>query len=273
MADKYNEIGTPKRQFDFPWVLAGIMAIALLLITPRLSADNSGRITTTILLVAMLSLFLYGLSERVHFRKPIFWILTVLSLAVCVWFGHFVWPHTLEASPGKLKFHGNFPGGNEQYLISLTNRSDHDLYLAELDITIPNASQDPRVFFDIDPSPSSRKPIGEATGDAAKYTDIIGGLCHDDVENVIFEMSVGHMAPHESRDFYLIHTAPGEAIASVESGFFTTDPQPISLNEHSSSQLFGFSKKVSGQCRMFNFLLDRNVKKGIHVLGTPITQQ
>ncbi len=254
-----------QRQFDLPWILATVMTIALLLIAPRLGADTTGHVITIMLLMVMWGAFVYGLSERLSIHNYAFWLVAVVSIGATIYLGYFVWPYTLEAKPGTLVFHQGLPGGNEEYLISLTNKSDSDIYLAELDITVPNRDRsDPRVFFDIDPPASSRKPIGEATGDAARYADIMGLLCHDESLNPIFVLSVAHMASHETREFYLIHTETGDATASVESGFFTTDPQPVSVGEHQWGRKFRYSKKTSGKCRPFTFLIDREALKGIY---------
>jgi hypothetical protein len=180
--------------------------------------------------------------------------------------GVFVWPSTLEATPGKLVFRDGQPRvGNEQYLVSLTNKSDHYIYLAELDITISNPARDPRVYFDMDIPESSRKPIQGATGDPARYADTWGMLCHDRLMNPIFMLSVPQMAPHETREFYLIHTEASEATASIDSGYFTDDPQPVSLGEHGAGWNFRLDKHASGRCQMFGFLLDRSLQKGIRM--------
>jgi hypothetical protein len=249
-----------ERRFDMPWIVAAVVAVALLLITPRLAADTTGRVSTAVLLLIMFAALVYGLSERIAFRTISFWLIVVALGLVEIWFGSFVWPYTLVVSPSIVKFPSMFSGGplskDPVYTFRVTNRSDEDIYAAEVDFKADKIGVANDLHLDL--PRDSRKPLGDSGGGAQHFVDVTGLLCKDYDLRPLFILSFYKLNPHESREISISYSKHDVVSVSAETGFYTSEPQVKIMDGDKAAQPFRWDHSIGpGGCRVFGFLVDQ----------------
>jgi hypothetical protein len=246
-----------------PWVVGGgggvVTAIAQMLLASRITADPNGRLVTVALSALMFGFLAYAIYQSCAGWKK--WPGLMLALAGVASFTAYVWPYTLVASPRSVIFTvtEKHPSefANETYLLRLTNRSDKDIYVAEMDITIRSNNRPEE--FSLNLSPGSRKPLsGQVFGDDQPLSDTSGILCSDLDGNPVYIVIVAHLSPSESREFSVTHTARAIARLSTEAGFYTFDPQPTTHKGGVFGSRLQFTRQIDQRtgCKSFAFLLD-----------------
>jgi hypothetical protein len=187
------------REIDLAlWLLALGVGIALVLIASKLSADNTGRVITVLLLLAMSALVWLAVWKIrwFHVRKLRLWIglITVASSSAAL--GCWVWPYTLAISPRRVGFSLFVPGvvNSETFTFRVLNRSDEDVYVAEFDFIIDDLSASVR-DFEIGIPKASRKPYGEGGPGAEHFADTRGILCRDPSQRPLYILSILRLTP------------------------------------------------------------------------------
>jgi hypothetical protein len=239
---------------------AVILPVILLFLTLRLGADRPGRVITVALLVVIFAALIHSLWRINLLRGLIRFSLALVVLAVGLFFvGWFVWPYTLVANPSDLTFNSEPPNQrmtNETFKAILTNRSDKDIYTAEIDFRLTSLRSASPQLFTIDIPTGSRKPTLDASN---KMADTIGFLCMED-EKPVFALSINRLAPHESREFTISYAGRDIQTMAIKTAFYTWDPQPVSAVGNKDEGQSEQGARLSGskeQCRLFVYMLDR----------------
>ena len=140
------------------WCLAGVMALVLFLLAPQLSADNTGRVVTV-----MISVAIFACCIRPTLHSP--WLTSNISrrIVLCfvavgtATFGWILWPYSLNVSPTNVRF-ANRDAAGQTYSFRFTNRSDKDLYASQLKFRIHSRTLSGKDFL-INIPAASRKDI------------------------------------------------------------------------------------------------------------------
>jgi len=231
------------------WCLAAAMAVVLFLLAPQLSADNTGRVVTVVISVAM---FAGSIHPTLH--SP--WLHSNISRGVVLCFvaggiaafGWILWPYSLNVSPTNVRFADRGAAG-QTYSFRLTNRSDKDLYASQLKLRIHSRMLSGKDFLIYIPT-ASRKAHAEDVVGAQPFADIQGLLCHDSYQRPVFSIFVFRLAPHESREITITNGRAGSAKVGATTGFFSTTPQPLNANGNADSTPF-HSDEVLSDCQSF----------------------
>jgi hypothetical protein len=156
----------------------------------------------------------------------------------------------LNVSPTNVRF-ANRGAAGQTYSFRLTNRSDKDLYASQLKFRIHSRTLSGKDFL-INIPAASRKAYGEGVVGSQRFADIQGFLCHDSLQRPVFSISVFHLAPHESREITITNGRAGSAKVGATTGFFSTTPQPLNVNENADSTPFRSDEALS-DCQSFGF--------------------
>jgi hypothetical protein len=163
------------------WCLACVMALVLFLWAPQLSADNTGRVVTVVVSVAI-----FACSIRPTLHSP--WLRSNISRRIVLCFvatgiaafGWVLWPYSLNVRPSNVMFANTAPAmfSGQTYSFRFTNRSDQDLYAPQLKFRVHSQTLSGEDFL-IDIPTASRKAYSEDGIGAQHLADIQGLLCHD----------------------------------------------------------------------------------------------
>ena len=233
------------------WSLAGVMTLVLFLLAPQLSADNSGRVVTVVISVAI---FACSIHPTLH--SP--WLHSSISRRIVLCFvavgiaalGWILWPYSLKVSPTNVRFENRGAAG-QTYSFRFTNRSDKDLYASQLKFRIHSRTLSGKDFL-INIPAASRKAYGEGVVGAQSFADIQGSLCRDSYQRPVFSIFVFHLAPHESREITITNGKAGSAKVGATTGFFSTTPRPLNVNGNVDSTPFRNDEALS-DCQSFGF--------------------
>jgi hypothetical protein len=244
------------------WTLTCVMALALFLLAPQLSADNTGRVVTVAISVAI-----FACSIRPTLHSP--WLDSDISRGIVLCFvavgtaafGWILWPYSLSVSPTSVRF-ANGDATGQTYSFRFTNRSDKDLYASQLKFRIHSRTLSGKDFL-INISTASRKAYGEGVVGAQRFADIQGLLCRDSLQRSLFSIYVFHLAPHESREITITNRRPGSAKVGATTGFFSTTPQPVNAGGDFVSDPLR-SDEVLSDCQPFGFLVDAHEHEGMY---------
>jgi hypothetical protein len=244
------------------WCLAGVMALVFFLLAPHLRADNTGRVITVVISVAI---FACSIHPTLH--SP--WLYSNISRRIVLCFaavgiaafGWILWPYSLNVSPTNVRFADRDAAG-PTYSFRFTNRSDKDLYASQLKFRIHSRTLFGKDFLLNIPT-ASRKAYGEGVVGARRFADIQGFLCHDSYQRPLFSIFVFHLAPHESREITITSSSAGIAKVGATTGLFSTTPQPLNVNGKVDSPPFRSDEALS-DCRSFGFLVDAHEHEGMY---------
>ena len=244
------------------WCLAGVMALALFLLAPQLSADNTGRVVTVVISGAI-----FACSIRPTLHSP--WLDSDISRGIVLCFvavgtaafGWILWPYSLSVSPTNVRF-ANGDAAGQTYSFRFTNRSDKDLYASQLKFRIHSRPLSGNDFL-INIPPASRRAYGEGVFGAQRFADIQGLLCRDSYQRPVFSIFVFHLAPHESREITITNGRAGSAKVGATTGFFSTAPQPLNVSGDFVSDPFRSDEALS-DCQSFGFLVDAHEHEGMY---------
>jgi hypothetical protein len=244
------------------WCLAGVMTLVLFLLAPQLSADNTGRVVTVVISVAI-----FACSVHPTLHSP--WLHSSISRRIVLCFvavgiaalGWILWPYSLNVSPTNVRLANGVAAG-QTYGFRFTNRSDKDLYASQLKFRIHSRTLSGKDFL-INIPPASRKAYGEGVVGAQRFADIQGLLCHDSYQRPVFSIVVFHLAPHESREITITNRRPGRAKVGATTGFFSTSPQPLNVSGDFVSAPFRSDEALS-DCQSFGFLVDAHEHEGMY---------
>jgi len=232
------------------WCLAGVMALVLFLLAPQLSADNTGRVVTVVISVAIFACSIHPTLHSPWLHSSISRRIVLCFVAVGIAaFGWILWPYSLNVGPTNVRFENR--GAGQTYSFRFTNRSDKDLYASQLKFRIHSRTLSGKDFL-INIPVASRKAYGESVVEAPSFADIQGFLCHDSYQRPVFSIVVFHLAPHESREITITNGRAGSAKVGATTGFFSTTPQPLNVNENADSTPFRSDEALS-DCQSFGF--------------------
>ena len=247
------------------WCLAGVMALVLFLLAPQLSADNTGRVVTVVVSVAIFACSIHPTlhSPLLHSNISRRIILCFDAIGIAA-FGCVLWPYSLSVIPSKVMFANPVPAmfSSQTYSFRFTNRSDEDLYASQLKFRIHSQTLSGKDFLIGIPT-ARRKANGEGGIGAQHFADIQGLLCHDSYKRPVFSIFVFHLAPHESREITITNSRAGSAKVGATTGSFSTDPQPLNVNGNSGSASFRSDEALS-DCQSFGFLVDAHEHEGMY---------
>jgi hypothetical protein len=247
------------------WCLAGVMALVLFLLAPQLSADNTGRVVTVVVSVAIFACSIHPTLHSPWLRSNISRRIVLCFVATGIAaFGWVLWPYSLNVSPSNVTFANAVPAmfSGQTYSFRFTNRSDEDLYAAQLKFRIHSQTLSGKDFL-INIPTASRKAYGEGGIGAQHFADIQGLLCHDSDQRPVFSIFVFHLAPHESREITITNCREGSAKVGATTGFFSTAPQPINVNGNLALAPFRSDEALS-DCQSFGFLVDAHGHEGMY---------
>ena len=118
------------------WCLAGVMALALFLLAPQLSADNTGRVVNVVISGAIFACSIHPTLHSPWLRSNITRRIVLCFVAVGIAaYGWILWPYSLNVSPTNVRFENRGAAG-QTYSFRFTNRSDKDLYASQLKFRI-----------------------------------------------------------------------------------------------------------------------------------------
>ena len=231
------------------WCSAAIMALLLFLLAPQLSADNTGRVVTVMISVAIFACSIHPTlhSPWLHSNITRRIVLGFVAVGIAA-FGWILWPYSLNVSPTNVRFTNGGPAG-QTYSFWFTNRSNKDLYASQLKFRIHSRTLSGKDFL-INIPTASRKAYGEGVVGAQRFADIQGFLCHDSYQRPVFSIFVPHLAPHESREITITNGRAGSAKVGATPGFFSTTPQPLNVNGNVISTPFRSDEALS-DCQSF----------------------
>jgi hypothetical protein len=242
------------------WSLAGGMALVLFVLAPQLRADNTGRAVTMVIAVAIFVCSIHPTLHSPWLHSKISRVTVLCFVAVgTAAFGWILWPYSLNVSPTNVRFANRGVAG-QTYSFRFTNRSDKDLYVAQLKLRIHSRTLSGKDFLLNIPS-ASHKAYGE--GGTQRFADIQGFLCHDSYQRPVFSIFVFHLAPHESREITITNRRAGSAKVGATPGFFSTTPQPLKVNGNVDSTRFRSDEALS-DCQSFGFLMDAHEHQGMY---------
>jgi len=238
------------------WGVACAMALALFLIAPYLSADNTGRVVT-----ALLSLAIFGCSIHPTLHSP--WLHNHVSRRVVLCFvasgiaafGWTLWPYSLHVTPSNVRFRN---AAARTYSFRFTNRSDKDLYTPQLKFRIHSQTLSGKDFLIGIPG-MSRNPYNEGGDRMPHFADIQGLLCRDSFQRSLFSIYVFHLAPHESREITITNRRAGSAKVGATTGIFSTSPEPSFSRPHGNGDFVSVplrSDEPLSDCQAFGFPVD-----------------
>jgi hypothetical protein len=244
------------------WCLAGVTALVFFLLARLLSADNTSRVITVAISVAI-----FACSVRPTLHSP--WLHSNISRRIVLCFvavgiaafGWILWPYSLNVSPTNVRF-ADRGGAGQTYSFRFTNRSDKDLYGSQLKFRIHSRTLSGKDFL-INIPAASRKVYGEGVVGARRFADIQGLLCHDSYQRPMFSIFVFHLAPHESREITITNGSAGSAKVGATTGFFSTTPQPLHVNGNVDSTPFRSDEALS-DCQSFGFVVDAHEHEGMY---------
>jgi hypothetical protein len=242
------------------WCLAGVMALVLFILAPQLSADNTGRVVTVVIAVAIFACSIHPTlhSPWLHTKISCRIVLCFIAVGIAA-FGWILWPYSLNVSPTNVRF-ANGDAAGKTYRFRFTNRSDQDLYASQLKLRIHSRALSGKDFL-INIPTASRKAYGEGVVGAQRFADIRGVLCHDSRRRPVFSIFVLHLAPHESREITITNGRAGSTKVGATTGFFSTTPQPI----NGSLDAVSFpSDETLSDCQSFGFLMDAHEREGMY---------
>jgi hypothetical protein len=222
-----------------------VVAILTLLLSPKLNADLVGHVITAFLLIILWGIICYlilGLPwVRDSFARKM--IAIVASAIPVVLFGMWVWPNALQVSPPLASFDNSKATPVETNIFRITNRSDDDLYNAEIDFIADDPASMVRDFW-VDIAPDSRKSFGQGAGE--HIADVIGFMCRDYPQHrPLFILSFQRLVPNEMRNINVSYRGTKGIKVLAKVGAFSTDETPISTSEHSIGRYFHkFSVRV-----------------------------
>ncbi len=233
------------------WCSAAVMALLLFLLAPQLSADNTGRVVTVVISVAIFACSIHPTlhSPWLHSKITRRIVLGFVAVGIAA-FGWILWPYSLNVSPTNIRFASRGAVG-QTYRFRFTNRSDKDLYSSQLKFRIHSRTLSGKDFL-INIPTASRKACGEGVAGAQHPTDVRGLLCHDSYQRPVFSILVLHLAPHESREIMITNGRAGSAKVGATTGFFSTTPQPLNVNGNVDSTPF-HSDEALNDCQSFGF--------------------
>lgn len=151
------------------------MAVILFLVTPKLAGNTAGRIITIVLLAITFAVMIPPAWQSPSLGKRRRWTLVTVWFAVVSLLGIYVWPVTLVVSPSELNFNSVFD--DETFTITVTNKSDSDIYSADVNLRVEGSGMGEE--FAIGVPSSSRKPLGNIGSTGPRLSDISGMLCSD----------------------------------------------------------------------------------------------
>ena len=244
------------------WCLAAIMALALFLLAPRLSANNTGRVVTVVLSAAILAFSIHPTlhSPWLHSNVSRRIVLCFLATGIAA-FGSVLWPYSLSVTPSNVRFSDTAKSPGQTYSFRFTNRSDKDLYAPQLKFRIHSQTMSEK-DFQINIPAAGRRAYAEGTGEK-HFADIQGLVCRDSYRRPLFSLFVAHLAPRESREITITNGKVGSAKVGATTGFFSTTPLPFNLNANSASVSLG-SDEPLGDCQSFGFLVDAHEHEGMY---------
>ena len=244
------------------WCLAAVMALVLFLVAPQLSADNTGRVVTVVISVAIFACSIHPTLHSPWLHSKISRRIVLCFVAVgTAAFGWILWPYSLNVSPTNVRFASGDAAG-KTYSFRFTNRSDKDLYASQLKLRIHSRALSGKDFL-INIPAASRKAYSEGVVGAQRFADIQGLLCHDSRQRPVFSILVFHLAPHESREITITNRRAGSAKVGATTGFFSTTPQPLNVNENVDAASFPSDETLS-DCQPFGFLVDAHEQEGMY---------
>jgi hypothetical protein len=230
------------------WCLAGVMALVLFLLAPQLSADNTGRVVTVVISVAIFACCIHPTLHSPWLQSNVSRTIVLCFIAVGIAaFGWILWPYSLNVNPTNVRF-PNGDAAGKTYSFRFTNRSDKDLYASQLKLRIHSRALSGKDFL-INIPTASRKAYKGVVG-AQRFADIQGLLCHDSRQRPLFSIFVLHLAPHESREITITNGRAGSAKVGVTTGFFSTTLQPLNVNGNVDSTRFPSDEALS-DCQSF----------------------
>jgi len=243
--------------------LAAVMAVALFLVAPGLSANNTGRAVTVVLTVAIFACSVHPTlhSSWLHSHISRGIVLSFVAAGIAL-FGWVLWPYSLSVSPSNVRFRDTASSSGQTYSFRITNRSDQDLYDSQLKFRIHSQALSGKDFLINIPTADRRAYAGGGTG-ARRFADIHGLLCRDSYRRPLFSLFVFRLAPHESREITITNSRVGSAKVGATTGFFSTSPQPLNVNGNSASASFRSDEPLS-DCQPFGFLLDAPEHEGMY---------
>ncbi len=244
------------------WCSAAVMALLLFLLAPQLSADNTGRVVTVVISVAIFACSIHPTlhSPWLHSSITRSIVLGVVALGIAA-FGWILWPYSLNLSPTNVRF-ANGGSASQTYSFWFTNRSDKDLYSSQLKFRIHSRALSGKDFLISIPT-ASRKAYGEGVVRTQRFADIQGFLCHDSYQRPVFSIFVFHLTPHESREITITNGRAGSAKVGATTGFFSTTPQPLNVNGNIDSTPSRSDEALS-DCQSFGFLVDAHEHEGMY---------
>jgi hypothetical protein len=244
------------------WCLAGVMALVFFLLARLLSADNTGRVITVVISVAIFACSIHPTlhSPWLHSNISRRIVLCFVAVGIAA-FGWILWPYSLNVSPTNVRFADRGAAG-QTYSFRFSNRSDKDLYASQLKFRIHSRTLSGKDFL-INIPTASRKAYGESVVGARRFADIQGLLCHDSYQRPVFSIFVFHLAPHESREITITNGRAGSAKVGETTGFFSTIPQPLHGNGNVDSTPFRSDEALS-DCQSFGFLVDSHEHEGMY---------
>jgi len=244
------------------WCLAGITALVLFLLAPQLSTDNTGRVVTVVISVAIFACSIHPTlhSPWLHSNISRRIVLCFVAVGIAA-FGWILWPYSLNVSPTNVRF-ANRGAAGQTYSFRFTNRSDKDLYAAQLKFRIHSRALSGKDFL-INIPTASRKASGEGVIGAQRFTDIQGLLCHDSHQRPVFSIFVFHLAPHESREITITNGRAGRAKVVATTGSFSTTAPPFNVKGNVDSTPFRSDEALS-DCQSFGFLVDAHEHEGMY---------
>jgi hypothetical protein len=244
------------------WGLVGVMALVFFLLAGQLCADNTGRVITVAISVAI---FVCSIHPTLHspwlhsnISRRIVLCFVAVGIAAVAWI---LWPYSLNVSPTNVRFAERDAAG-QTYSFRFANRSDKDLYDPQLKFRIHSRTLSGKDFL-INIPTASRKAHGEGGVGARHFADLQGLLCHDSYQRPVFSIFAFHLSPHESREITITNGRAGSAKVGATTGFFSTTPQPLRVNGNVDSTAFRSDEPLS-DCQSFGFLVDAHEHEGIY---------
>ena len=234
------------------WCLAAVMALVLFLLAPQLSANNTGRVVTV-----MMSVAIFACSIHPTLHSP--WLHSNISRGIVLCFvavgtaafGWILWPYSLNVSPTNVRF-ANGSAAGQTYSFRFTNRSDKDLFASQLKFRIHSRTLFGKDFL-LNIPVASRKAYCKGGIGTQHFADIQGLLCRDSYQRPVFSIFVFHLAPRESREITITNGRAGSAKVGATTGFFSTTPQPLNVKGNVDSTPFRSDEALS-DCQSFGFL-------------------
>ena len=209
------------------------------------------RVVTVVISVAIFACSIHPTLHSPWLRSNITRRIVLCFVAVGIAaYGWILWPYALNVSPTNVRFANRGTAG-QTYSFRFTNRSDKDLYAAQLKFRIHSRTLSGRDFL-INIPTASRKAYGEGVVGGQRFADIQGFLCHDSLQRPVFSIFVFHLAPHESREITITNGRAGSAKVGATTGFFSTTPQPLNVHGNVDSTPFRSDEALS-DCHSFGF--------------------